>query len=292
VGVRFENVMIHYRDDTAEPDAVIAALDGLSVRFAPGRFTALLGAPGSGKSTLLMHVNGLVRPGGGRVRVFEFEIGPDRPKDVPPELRRRAGLVFQFPEQQLFEATVRRELMFAPLRFGLGRERAERAAAEAAELLGIGHLLDENPLELSSGQRRKVAIAAVIAADPDLVALDEPTASLDPASRAELVSLLARLCRERGKTVIMATHRLEDVLGHADECAVLAGGRLLFAGTPQALLARPDVMKAAGLSPPPAVRLAALLAEMFRDEPPAFAGPGELAAWTAGKLAAAGEGSP
>lgn len=290
MGVLFDNVTTCHRDHAAGPDALIAALDGLTVRFSPGRLTALLGSPGSGKSTLLQHINGLIRPDAGRVQVFEWDIGPDRPKDVPGELRRRAGVVFQFPEQQLFEATVRSELLFAPLQFGLERKRAERAAEAAAELVGITGILDANPLELSSGQRRKVAIAAVLAADPDLLALDEPTASLDPVSRTELMTLLARLCRERGKTVVTATHRLEDVLGFADECVVLAKGRLLFQGTPQALAGRPDVMEAAGLAPPPAQRLAALLAAKWRTTPPPFGSAAELAAWTARRLLEEGAG--
>lgn len=277
MGISFDNVTIRFRDGTA----VTAALDRLNVRFAAGRLTALLGAPGSGKSTLLQHLNGLLRPEAGRVNVFSFELGPGKPDDVPAALRQKAGLVFQYPEQQLFEATVRRELLFAPLNFGLEPEQADKAALDAAEALGIAGLLDANPLELSSGQQRKVAIAAVMAADPDLLALDEPTASLDPASRAELMVLLAGLCRKRGKTVIVVTHRLEDVLGHADECVVLSDGGLLFQGTPEQLLRRPDVMEKAGLMPPPAVRLAKLLADKLNREVPPLYSAKELAAWVA-----------
>ena len=255
------------------------ALDRLDVRFSPGRLTALLGAPGSGKSTLLQHLNGLLLPDEGRVRIFEYELGPGNPGDVPAGLRRKAGIVFQYPEQQLFAATVREELLYAPLQFGLDESGAALAAEEAARALGVFDLMDESPLELSSGQQRKVAIAAVLSADPELLALDEPTASLDPESRAELMELLAGLCRKRGKTVITITHRLEDVLGRADECVVLSGGKRLFQGTPEQLIGRPDVMEDAGLAPPPAVRFAAMLAEKWRVAPPSLYGAEELAAW-------------
>jgi len=275
VGVTFEQVTVRFRDG----NRMTVALDGLDVRFAPGRLTVLLGAPGSGKSTLLQHLNGLLSPDEGRVRIFEYELGPGKPGDVPAALRRKAGIVFQYPEQQLFAATVREELLYAPLNFGLDESGASRAAEEAARALGIFGLMDESPLELSSGQQRKVAIAAVLSADPDLLALDEPTASLDPESRAELMALLAGLCRKRGKTVITITHRLEDVLGRADECVVLSDGKRLFQGTPEQLIGRPDVMEAAGLAPPPAVRLAAMLAEKWDASPPPLYRAEELAAW-------------
>lgn len=275
MGVTFEQVTARFRDG----NRITVALDLLDVRFSSGRMTALLGAPGSGKSTLLQHLNGLLRPDEGRMRTFEYELGPGKPGEVPPALRRKAGIVFQYPEQQLFAATVREELLYAPLNFGMDESGAARAAEEAARALGVFDLMDESPLELSSGQQRKVAIAAVLAADPDLLALDEPTASLDPESRTEMMELLARLCRQRGKTVITITHRLEDVLGRADECVVLSGGKRLFQGTPEQLIGRPDVMEAAGLAPPPAARLAAMLAEKWGTTPPSLYGAEELAAW-------------
>lgn len=252
--------------------------------------TALLGAPGSGKSTLLQHLNGLLRPDEGRVHVFGHEVGPGKPGGVPGKLRQKVGLVFQFPEQQLFESTVLKELLFAPLNHGLGKAEAKQAAMAAAEATGIVPLLHANPLELSSGQRRKVAIAAVMAADPDMLALDEPTASLDPASRAELMELLVGLCRERNKTVVVVTHRLEDVLGRADECAVLARGGLVFQGTLPELLGRPDVMELAGLSIPPVVRMARRLADLFGRAAPELASAAELAEWTAALLRERGRG--
>lgn len=285
MGVAFDNVTTRYADESG----ITVALDSLRVRFAPGRLHALLGAPGSGKSTLLQHLNGLLRPDEGRVRIFDFELEPGKPADVPARLRRKAGLVFQYPEQQLFAASVREELLFAPLNHGLDREAAERAALAAADMMGIVPLLEASPLELSSGQQRKTAIAAVLAQDPDLLALDEPTASLDPVSRVELMALLGRLCRERGKTVIVVTHRLEDVLGHADECAVLAAGRLRFQGTPDALLGQPEVMATAGLLPPPAMRLAALLAERSGVPVPPVSDIGQLAAWVAEHAASIGK---
>lgn len=280
MSIRFDHV--HYRYEERHRSTSGYALSDANLQLEEGRFIVIAGSSGSGKSTLLQMFNGILLPTEGRIRIQDRIIAAGEKLKRANELRRKVGLVFQFPERQLFEVTVRDDLIFGPRNFGMAKNEAIVAAIRVCKLLGLDEeILDKSPFALSGGEQRKVAIGAVLASDPDILALDEPTASLDPWSRAELMDLLAGLCRDKGKTVIVVTHRLEDVLGRADDCAVLSGGRLLFRGTPEALLARPDMMEAAGLMPPPAVRLAALLAGKWGVAPPALYGAKELAAWAA-----------
>lgn len=241
----------------------------MTLHVREGQFTAVLGAPGSGKSTLLQHMNGLLVADQGRVRVRDVEIIPGERKSVPPRLRKTAGLVFQYPEQQLFEETVERELCFGPLNFGAGEAEAKAAARQAAALMHIDdRLLPRSPFELSSGQMRKCAIAAVLASEPDILVLDEPTAAMDPISRKELLELLSGLCRNQRKTIIMVTHRLEEVLDYADEYVVLETGKTIFQGDADSLLDRPDILARAGIALPKPVRLAEALSAQFGTDKP------------------------
>jgi len=200
---------------------------------------------------------------------------------VPLGLRRRVGLVFQFPEQQLFEATVERDLRFGPLNFGFGEAAAGEAARRAADIAGLDEeLLERSPFALSGGQMRKAAIAAVLASDPDILALDEPTSSLDQASRKELMRLLHEWRSERGKTIVIVTHRLEEVLPYADEYVVMDAGRCVFQGDASALLAQPDVMARAGVVVPDSAALLAEVAAVFAVGTPAPGlDPDGVAAW-------------
>lgn len=279
----------------------------------------MLGAPGSGKSTLLQHLNGLLTPDEGTVEVFEFQMEPSagsaagagtggagqrrlfglfgrrrrgKPPAVPAGLRKRVGLVFQFPEQQLFEETVRRDLMFGPLNFGLSEAEAAEAADAAAREMGLDEeLLGRSPFDLSGGQMRKAAIAAVLASDPDVLALDEPASSLDQASREELMRLLEDWCRRRSKTIIIVTHRLEEVLPYADEYVAIDGGKNVFQGDAAALMRSPEVMAQAGVIAPPSAQLLAGAAERAGVEPPApYLDPDNAAAWIR-RLLAAGSGT-
>ncbi len=181
---------------------------------------------------------------------------------VPEGLRKRVGLVFQFPEHQLFEATVEQELCFGPLNFGASQEEARAAAKRAAVMVGLGdELLARSPFELSSGQMRKAAIASVLSSEPEVLVLDEPTASLDARSRDELMRMLHRLCEEQRRTVILVTHRLEEVISVADEFVVLSRGRVLFQGDEVDLLSRGDVLEEAGIIAPRGARLANSIAD-------------------------------
>ncbi len=214
-----------------------SALEDVSLELETGVFAAVAGTTGSGKSTLLQHFNGILKPTGGKVRVLDFILQAEGKQPPLRELRRRVGLVFQFPEQQLFEDTVEKDLCFGPLNFGMGLEEARERASQALALVGLDDsFLPRNPFHLSGGQMRKVAIASVLAMDPDIIALDEPTATLDPQSRAELAGLLSRLQREQGKTVIVVTHRMEEMLPYVDTWIVMKGGTKVFQGSPAELV--------------------------------------------------------
>ena len=218
----------------------------------------MLGAPGSGKSTLLQHCNGLMLPQEGRIRVYDCELNGSKPDPKRLQrLRKRVGLVLQFPEHQLFEDTLANDLCFGPLNFGASKEEALAAAREALELVGLDEsFLHRNPFGLSGGQQRKAAIATVLAANPDLLVLDEPTASLDQASRKELLRLLAGLCRDKGCTVVVVTHRLEEVLPYADDVVAMRDGRIACHGGLEHMLLRcPEQLEEAGVELPASVRL-------------------------------------
>ncbi len=252
MGIQFEGVDYRYEDGGTS----VAALSSISLSFEPGRFTAVVGAPGSGKSTLLQHMNGLLMPSAGIVRIGEAVIGPDTQEKSLGPIRKRVGLVFQYPERQMFEETVLRDLTFAPLNFGMTPAEAEQAARAAALRLGLdAHVLASSPFRLSSGQLRKAAIAAVLAADPDVFVLDEPTASLDPLSRREVMALLASLCREDGKTLIVVTHRLDEVLPYADELVVMQAGRAVSHGPAMQVAADRVTLAAAGVPLPAGLAL-------------------------------------
>ncbi|MCI3919426.1 ATP-binding cassette domain-containing protein [Paenibacillus sp. TRM 82003] len=256
--IRFENVSYRYARSR------IPALQGVDLSIEGGRFIAVLGAPGSGKSTLMQHCNGILLPTAGALHVFDTVIAAGEKLKRANALRRRVGLVFQFPERQLFEATVEADLKFGPKAFGASEAEAAAAALAACELVGLdAALLAESPFALSGGQRRKAAIAAVLASDPDVLALDEPTASLDPASRDELLRALRRLCDERGKTILLVTHRLDETLPYADEYVLMDGGRIRFRGDASSLLRDERLLAEAGVAAPPAARLRRRLEAAF-----------------------------
>ncbi|EFU43168.1 ABC transporter related protein [Paenibacillus vortex V453] len=281
--ISFEEVSYHYRDRGMTP---ILGLDGLNLELEEGRMIAVLGAPGSGKSTMLQHMNGLMRADEGLVRILDFNLESGDSRKIPPKLRQRVGLVFQYPEQQLFEDTVEKDLLFGPLNFGWSEAEAAEAVRRAAFFVGLDEaLLAQSPFKLSSGQMRKAAVAAVLAADPDILALDEPTASLDPASREDLMQRLHGLTKAEGKTVIVVTHRLEELVSYADDFVVIKGGRVIFQGTARELVHKQEVLEEAGLMAPSSVRIAGTLAAQLGIETPEMLpDAAALAAWYAGLL--------
>jgi energy-coupling factor transport system ATP-binding protein len=250
--IRTENLTHTYMPGT--PFAA-SALKGVTLSIEQGSFTAVIGPSGSGKSTLIQHLNGLLRPTAGRVIVNGRVVGAD--KSELRDLRRRVGLVFQMPEQQFFAETVFDEVAFAPRSLGLGEGLVESRVKQALKQVGLDWeaVRNRSPFHLSSGQKRRAAIAAVLALQPETLILDEPTAGLDAGGRRHLFSLLARFNREQGLTVAIVTHHLEDVAALADHCLVLGAGRLVMAGPPEEIFVRGEDLKRLGLALPPVTAL-------------------------------------
>ncbi len=202
-----------------------------------GSYSAVIGHTGSGKSTLLLHLNGLLKPTEGMVRVGDTLITAETKGKALRTVRRNVGIVFQFPEHQLFEETVLKDIMFGPLNFGIPEEEAKARALELIELLGLPpDVADKSPFELSGGQMRRVAIAGVLAFKPSVLILDEPTAGLDPQGRREIMELFERFHREEGLTTILVTHSMEDAARYADHVIVMHEGRAVLAGSPDEVL--------------------------------------------------------
>ncbi len=215
------------------------ALEGVSISWKPGDFAIIAGPSGSGKSTLIQHLNGLLIPSSGRVKVDGEELGSNR--QTLKSIRRRLGLVFQIPEQQFFAETVFDEVGFAPRSFGLSPRQIARQVEISLGLVGLDYhqFRGCSPFNLSSGQQRLVALASVLALEPEVLVLDEPAAGLDSGGRKHLAGLLSKLHRQGGRTVILVTHRLEDFIGLADEILFLDGGRVVISGKVEEVLGDP-----------------------------------------------------
>lgn len=233
------------------------ALKELSLRIEPGEFIGLIGATGSGKSTLVQHLNGLLKPTSGRVRIFGMDT-LDRRTDLR-EVRKKVGLVFQYPEHQLFAATVEEELSYGPTNLGLAPAEVAERARWALQAVGLDvALLPRSPFSLSGGQARRLALAGVLAMRPRVLILDEPAAGLDPLGRREILGLVRRLHGE-GMTIILVSHSMEDVAELATRVLVLEGGRLVMDGSPRELFRRHEELSRLGLAAPAAARLVDML---------------------------------
>jgi cobalt/nickel transport system ATP-binding protein len=233
-------------------DGTTVHLCGLDFLAHEGARVAVLGPNGSGKTTMLFHILGLLKSQEGEVKVFGVS-----PADEWPAIRRRIGVVLQNVDEQLLAPTVIDDVAFSPRQYGLDEAEAVGRAHRALGLLGIEHLADRVPHNLSGGEKRKVALAGALVMDPDLLVLDEPFEGLDPASRTALLDLMSSLARERGMTIIMSTHDIDAVPEFADFAYVLApGGRIAISGTPAELFASADVMAEGNIKPP-------ILAELF-----------------------------
>ena len=229
MGIALENVSFTYQEGT--PLASTALLD-VSLTIEDGSYTALIGHTGSGKSTILQLLNGLLVPSQGSVRVFDTLItSTSKNKDIR-QIRKQVGLVFQFAENQIFEETVLKDVAFGPQNFGVSEEGAEQIAREKLALVGIDEsLFDRSPFELSGGQMRRVAIAGILAMEPSILVLDEPTAGLDPLGRKELMNLFRKL-HQSGMTIVLVTHLMDDVAEYANQVYVMEKGRLVKGGKP------------------------------------------------------------
>jgi energy-coupling factor transport system ATP-binding protein len=237
------------------------ALDGVSLRIAPGEALGLAGASGSGKSTLAQHMNGLLRPTEGTVRVDGLEI-PRRGGDLG-RIRATVGLLFQFPEQQLFEETIEQDVAFGPRNLGLPPAEVRERVAEALELVGLppSRFAGRSPFALSGGERRRAALAGVLAMRPRCLVLDEPTAGLDPRGATALLELLARLREEREMSLVVISHRMEDLARLVERMLVLSQGRVVGDAPIRELLHRTDWLGDQGLEAPALSRLSARLAQ-------------------------------
>ena len=229
MGIALENVSFTYQKGTP---LASTALSDVSLTIEDGSYTALIGHTGSGKSTVLQLLNGLLVPSQGSVRVFDTLITPtSKNKDIR-QIRKQVGLVFQFAENQIFEETVLKDVAFGPQNFGVSEEDAEKIAREKLALVGIEEsLFDRSPFELSGGQMRRVAIAGILAMEPAILVLDEPTAGLDPLGRKELMNLFRKL-HQSGMTIVLVTHLMDDVAEYANQVYVMEKGRLVKGGKP------------------------------------------------------------
>ena len=225
------------------------ALDDISLTIRSGEFIGIIGHTGSGKSTLIQHLNGLNRASSGQI----FVDGKNIYEDGYPmrQLRFRVGLVFQYPEYQIFETTVLKDICFGPKNQGLSAEEAEGRARAAMRMVGLDeHYEGKSPFELSGGQKRRVAIAGILAMNPEVLVLDEPTAGLDPKGRDDILGVLKQLHRESGITVVLVSHSMEDVADYASRIIVLDKGKVLYDDIPAKVFSHVEELESIGLAAP------------------------------------------
>ncbi|WMI80591.1 energy-coupling factor transporter ATPase [Anaerotignum sp. MB30-C6] len=242
------------------------ALDDVSLEIKKGEFVGLIGHTGSGKSTLIQHLNGIISPTKGEILLDGENIHKDKAK--LKEVRRRIGLAFQYPEYQLFEMTVYKDVAFGPTNMMQSKDEIHKNVVAALETVGIAHdLYEKSPFELSGGQKRRVAIAGVLAMNPEVLILDEPTAGLDPKGRDEILQAIKRLHQERGITVILVSHSMEDVAKLVDRIIVMHEGKVATTGTPKEVFCHVKELEAMGLAAPQVSYVFAALKEKGFDVP-------------------------
>ncbi|WP_311408088.1 energy-coupling factor ABC transporter ATP-binding protein [Liquorilactobacillus uvarum] len=254
MSIRFEKVNYVYQAGTPFEHE---ALRNVTVSIPDGSYTAIIGHTGSGKSTLLQHLNGLLKPSSGRVMIADKTITSSTKNKELGELRKHVGIVFQFPEAQLFEETVVKDIAFAPKNFGKTKEEAEKIAVEMADLVGLpANILNGSPFELSGGQMRRVAIAGILAMKPDVLVLDEPTAGLDPKGRLEMMQMFEKLHQQQHLTIVLVTHQMDDVANYADHTIVLEKGEVIAAAAPKEIFKDPQWLLKHHLALPKATKFA------------------------------------
>ena len=258
MGISLENVSYTYQSGTPFERR---ALFDMTVTIKDGSYTAFIGHTGSGKSTIMQLLNGLYLPTSGQVKVDDTIINSQsKNKEIKP-IRKKVGLVFQFPESQLFAETVLEDIAFGPQNFGVSKEEAEQRALESLRLVGLSdELRDQNPFDLSGGQMRRVAIAGILAMQPDILVLHEPTAGLDPQGRKELMSLFKQL-HLSGITIVLVTHLMDDVADYATAVNVMEKGRLVLSGTPKDVFQKVAFLKEKQLGVPKITEFALQLQE-------------------------------
>ena len=264
MSIRVENLKHIY--DKGMPTESLA-LDNISFQVEDGQMFGIIGHTGSGKSTLLQHLNGLLKPEEGHIFIGDVDI--TSPDIAMTEIRKRIGLVFQYPEYQLFEETVAKDVAFGPGNLGLSEEEIEERVKEAIELVGLDYELfkDRSPFDLSGGQKRRVAIAGVIAMRPEVLILDEPTAGLDPKAHKDVLMMVEEVHRRTGNITILVSHNMADIARLCDNILVIDGGKVVTVGTPKEVFAHRQELSAVGLDLPPITQLTEALRQRGMDIP-------------------------
>lgn len=256
------------------------ALDDVSFTLERGEFIGVIGHTGSGKSTLMQHLNGLLKPNSGTILLDGKDIWQD--KKTTRQTRFRVGLVFQYPEYQLFEETVYKDIAFGPKNMGLDTAEIDRRVKESAAAVGLSHeLLTVSPFDLSGGQKRRVAIAGVLAMEPELLILDEPTAGLDPAGREEVLSYIDGYRKAKHATIMMVSHSMGDVARMADRLIVMNKAKIAFLGTPDEVFRHAQELVEMGLDIPVLTRIFLKLQQLGLDVDPVYTEEQAVAALTA-----------
>ena len=243
------------------------ALDDISLRIEDGSFVGIIGHTGSGKSTLLQHLNGLLKPSSGTIVIDGVDITDSHTKML--DIRRKVGLVFQYPEYQLFEETVAKDVAFGPSNLGLGQEEIDERVRRSIEMVGLdyNHVKDTSPFELSGGQKRRVAIAGVLAMEPEVLVLDEPTAGLNPKAHFDILNMVQDIHVREHNITIFVSHNMNDIARMSDQVLVIHKGRLAMNGTPAEVFAREEELKSMGLALPDATEIVSRLRKEGMDLP-------------------------
>lgn len=247
MGISLKNVYYTYQEGSPFEGQ---ALSDISLEIKDRSYTAIVGHTGSGKSTLLQLLNGLLCPTQGEIQFDDFVLDRETDQKKMKHLRKKVGLVFQFPESQLFAETVLADVAFGPQNFGVSRERAEEIAKDKLAVVGLNDAIyNKSPFELSGGQMRRVAIAGILAIEPEILVLDEPTAGLDPVGRKELMALF-EILHKNGMTIVLVTHTMDDVANFADTVYVLKGGNLVLEGSPSSVFQEVEYLQKIQLGVP------------------------------------------
>lgn len=266
--ISLQQVSYAYAKDTPFEKRALYDVDLL---IPSGSYQAIIGHTGSGKSTVLQHLNALLKPTEGVIRIGGTEVVAGKKNKKLREIRQKVGIVFQFPEHQLFDETVLKDIMFGPMNFGVPEEEARQRAIELVRLLGLPEeVMEKSPFDLSGGQMRRVAIAGVLAMNPEVLVLDEPTAGLDPRGRKEIMDLFYKLHIEKGLTTILVTHSMEDAARYADRIAIMHNGRCVPQGIPKEIFSDEDRLMDYRLELPQSIKFQKKLEEMMNKKLPSL----------------------
>ncbi|MBB6455156.1 energy-coupling factor transport system ATP-binding protein [Salirhabdus euzebyi] len=240
------------------------ALENVSFHIQSGSYVAIIGHTGSGKSTLIQHLNGLVKPTSGEVKIGDYVITPEKKLKDVMTLREKVGIVFQYPEHQLFEETVEKDISFGPQNFNIAQEVVQKRIPELLKAVQLPeNILQRSPFDLSGGQMRRVAIAGVLVMDPKILVLDEPTAGLDPRGQKEIMDMFYRVHQEEERTTILVTHSMEDALKYADHVIIMDHGKVYMEGPPLEIFKDQEALNNVGLDIPEVIQFLNKLESKF-----------------------------